>query len=204
MEPDELEALLREVEPRQAASLIAAMESDEAIDALRDFSPSEQTELLGEMSAERGEQLTELLAYPEDHAGGFMTTTLVIMQDNATVGEVRSAIREFADHRSEIDAVVVLNAPGRLVGDIALFDLLVNDDERSLEEVIATDDRSAAICANVAADVRDVAAALIESRRSSVLVVDDQEKPVGRILADDVVDALTPDRGRLHFPRLLQ
>jgi hypothetical protein len=35
-------------------------------------------------------------------------------------------------------------------------------------------------------------------------VVDDDDLPVGRILADDVIDALLPERGRIHFPRLLQ
>ena len=44
---------------------------------------------------------------------------------------------------------------------------------------------------------------LTESRRSSVVVVDDDGRPVGRILADDIVDALVPERGRFHFPRLL-
>jgi CBS domain-containing protein len=204
MEPDELEALLREVDPKQAAALIAAMESDEAVDALREFSPSERTELLDEMSAERAEQLTGLLAYPEDDAGGFMTTTLVSAQDDETVGQVRARMREFADHRSEIDAIVVLDGEGRLIGDVALFDLMVAGEEQRLSEVLAIDDRSAPISVNADADVRDVAAALIESRRSSVLVVDDLGAPLGRILADDVVDALTPDRGRLHFPRLLQ
>jgi hypothetical protein len=35
-------------------------------------------------------------------------------------------------------------------------------------------------------------------------VVDDEGKPLGRILADDILDALVPGHGRLHFPRLLQ
>ena len=54
------------------------------------------------------------------------------------------------------------------------------------------------------ADVREVAARLIDSRRFSVLVVDAEGRPLGRILADDIIDALIPDRGRLHFPRLLR
>jgi CBS domain-containing protein len=81
---------------------------------------------------------------------------------------------------------------------------VVARDEERLSEVLDADDRSPPISVSTDADVRDVAAALIESRRSSVLVVDAFERPLGRILADDVVDALTPDRGRRHFPRLLQ
>ena len=48
-----------------------------------------------------------------------------------------------------------------------------------------------------------MAAQLIESRRSSVVVVDEDGRPLGRILADDIVDALMPERSRFHFPRLL-
>ena len=50
----------------------------------------------------------------------------------------------------------------------------------------------------------EVAERLIDARRMSVVVVDDDDRPVGRILADDVIDALMPERGRIHFPRLLQ
>ena len=50
---------------------------------------------------------------------------------------------------------------------------------------------------------RDVAARLIETRRHSMVVVDDDGRPLGRILADDVLDALVPTKGRFHFPRLL-
>ena len=204
MEPDELGALLREVQPKRAAALIAAMEPDEAIDALRDFSPYERAELLGEMPAGHAEHLSGLLAYPEDQAGGFMTTTLVSARAEETVAHVRAMMRASADHRSEIDAIVVLDSHGRLIGDIGLFNLIVAGDEQRLSELLDGDDRSAPISVSADADVRDVAAALIESRRSSVLVVDALERPLGRILADDVVDALAPDRGRLHFPRLLR
>ena len=54
------------------------------------------------------------------------------------------------------------------------------------------------------ADLDTVATELVESRRSSLLVVDDEGRPLGRILSDDVLDALVPGHGRLHFPRLLQ
>jgi len=53
------------------------------------------------------------------------------------------------------------------------------------------------------ADIKEVAERLTASRRSSVLVTSD-DRVLGRILADDVVDALLPGRVRRHFPRLLQ
>jgi CBS domain-containing protein len=44
---------------------------------------------------------------------------------------------------------------------------------------------------------------LVESRHSSVVVVDEEERPLGRILVDDVLDMLVPDRHRFRFPRRL-
>ena len=54
------------------------------------------------------------------------------------------------------------------------------------------------------AGLEEVAEALVDNRRNTLLVVDDHGRPLGRIQADDVIDALLPERGRLHFPRLLQ
>ena len=48
----------------------------------------------------------------------------------------------------------------------------------------------------------DVIEQFIDSRGSSLLVVDEERRPVGRILADDLIDALVPERGRVRFPRL--
>ena len=43
----------------------------------------------------------------------------------------------------------------------------------------------------------------METRRSSVVVIDEEERPLGRILADDVLDMLAPGRPRFRFPRRL-
>jgi CBS domain-containing protein len=51
--------------------------------------------------------------------------------------------------------------------------------------------------------VHEVANQLVETRRRSMVVVDDDGRPIGRILADDVLDAVVPTKGRFHFPRLL-
>jgi CBS domain-containing protein len=59
------------------------------------------------------------------------------------------------------------------------------------------------VTVGIHARVREVAERLVDARGMSVMVVED-DRPVGRILADDVLDALLPERGRIHFPRLLQ
>jgi CBS domain-containing protein/sporulation protein YlmC with PRC-barrel domain len=202
MEPDELTALLREVEPAQAAELLSRMEPDEAVDALRELSRNEQALLMSRMPAEVRRELVKLLGYPGDEAGGIMTSVLACAQPDETVAQVSQRLAEQARHRTEIDSVAVLDADGRLIGDVSAFDLLVSSADTRLGDLI--DPENPPVTLRVDTDLDDVATELVESRRSSLLVVDDDGKPLGRILSDDVLDALVPGHGRLHFPRLLQ
>ena len=201
MEPQELTALLREVEPDQAAELIARMEPDEAVDALRDLSDEEQSVLLARMPQQVQRELVRLLGYPGDEAAGIMTTVLACAKPDETVAEVSQRLAEQALHRTEIDSVAVLDEEGRLLGDISAFDLLVSDGSKRLGDLMDPDNT---LTLRPEDDLDTVATELVESRRSSLLVVDDDGRPLGRILSDDVLDALVPGHGRLHFPRLLQ
>jgi hypothetical protein len=200
MDPDELEALLRETPREQAAELVANMEPDEAVDALRELDEEERKELLDHMEEERREELEELLEYQKDEAGGFMTTCLVAGAAYDRVFLVRDRLRAEREHAGEIDAVAVVDDDGVYVDDVSLFDLAIADPDQTLGELISD---AAPVTVGVKAEAREVGERLIESRRSSVVVVDDEGRPLGRILADDVIDALLPERGRFHFPRLL-
>ncbi|HEX4254324.1 MAG TPA: CBS domain-containing protein, partial [Streptosporangiaceae bacterium] len=204
MDPDELEALLREARPERAAALIAAMEPDEAVDALRDLSDDERDKILRYMDPAKAGELSALLSYPEREAGGFMTTTLVQARPDSTIGEVKRAVADLAGHREEIDAVVICAADGELLADLPLFDLVTHADDVVVSDVLAADGVPEPLTVPPDASVADVAEQLIRTRHSSLLVVSEDARPLGRILADDVLDALLPERGRLHFPRLLQ
>jgi CBS domain-containing protein len=200
MDPEELESLLRSAEPEQAAQLVASMETDEAVDALRVLLDDEREELLERMDAERASELETLLDYGEGTAGGIMTTAIALADASEPVEAVRARLGELREHRGELDSVAVLDESGTLVGDVGLFDLLVAEPQTPVGDLI---EDTEPVFVAPDADLATVAAQLVEARRSSVLVVEDG-RPIGRILADDVVDALLPHRGRLHFPRFLQ
>ena len=200
MDPEELTALLREADPSRAAELLAEMEPDEAVDALRDLHRDEREELLGAMPLRKAAPLVHLLAYSEDEAGGFMTTELVVAAVTDTVGDVVARLSEWDDLPDELDAVALVDEEGRLVWDLPLMKLVVSPPGTRLGALAG---EAHPVSVDSHARVDEVAERLVEARRLSVVVVDDG-RPVGRILADDVLDALSPERGRLHFPRLLQ
>ncbi|OZB83766.1 CBS domain-containing protein [Microbacterium sp. 13-71-7] len=205
MEPDELEALLREVEPEQAAQLLGSMEPDEAVDALRDLRAGEREDLLGRMSADVRSNLQRLLRYPERRAGGFMTTVLALATPADTVGTVRDRLTALGEHRAEIDAVAVLDDGGALIADLSLWDLLTHPAATTIATLIRDEHHDPApVTVEPMAPLWEVAQRLVRTRRPSVLVVDDAGAPVGRILADDVLDALGTTRGRIRRRRMLR
>jgi len=203
MEPDDLVSLLREVEPEQAALLVASMEPDEAADALRDLPREHREELLARMPAASAAPLRLLLGHPEDSAGGFMTTILVTASTEESAAEVADRLAEARDHDVDVDAVAVVDESGRRGADLPLLQLLLAlrvDPDVQISSLIG-DDEPTTVARDTPAD--EVAKQLIEARRLSVVVVE-AGRPIGRILADDVLDQLVPTRGRFHFPRLLQ
>jgi CBS domain-containing protein len=187
MEAERIEDILRDAPPRRAAELISAMEPDEAVDALRDMERAEADAILAHVAPEVARQLTDLLGYPETMVGGFMTTALAKAALTATVADVRRELAAQRAHSADIDSVAVVDENGRLVADLPLFDLLVADDSTALSELVP-DSRPVTIHPEAFLD--EVVTSLTEARASSVVVVDPEGRPMGRVLADDVIDAL--------------
>ena len=203
MQAEDLEQLLRESDPVEAARLLAAMEPDEAVDALRDLPLAVRAEVLRHIPAKTALALRELLGYDEDEAGGIMTTTLVTAKSGDKVTKVVEHLSEARAHDVDLDAVAVVDSDGRLLGDVGLLDILLALRGPADVRMSALLDDEDVVTVEPHASANTVARQLIEARRHSMVVVDDDGRPIGRILADDVLDALVPTKGRFHFPRLL-
>jgi CBS domain-containing protein/sporulation protein YlmC with PRC-barrel domain len=200
MQAKELEVLLRESSPSEAAKYLTSMEPDEAADALRDIDEDLRRELLSLMPKSSAGQVKKVLSYGEETAGGFMNTAITVAPVSETVQDLRARLT-ISDHpATEIEAIALVDNDGKLVHDATMAELFLAEPTKKLNDVI-TGPTPVTVPPN--ASIKDVAELLINNRRSSVLVVDDDGRPLGRILADDVIDALIPERSRYHFPRLL-
>ena len=204
MESDELSVLLRDVDPGQAATLLSEMEPDEAAEALRDLDDDTRDELLAAMDPEDAEDLTMLLGYDEETAGGVMTTSIVTFDASITVAEARARL---ADHESyddiaRVESVLVLDDDGVVVDDILMIDLFMAAPDDTLGSLTGA---PWPVTVPADASLDDVVEAFVENRGSSIVVVDDSDHPLGRILADDVIDVLLPhrERSRRHFSGIL-
>jgi len=198
MDAAELHQLLAETDTAQAARLIGRMEPDEAADALRDLSEEDRTAILAVLPQQAAAQLRPVLDHPADSAGGAMTTILVLAHPGDTVAEVRRRLAGQAEHVVDLDAIIVVDDEGRLADDISVGELLLAEPGTLLSELMGP---PWPVTVTVDADVREIADRLIDSRRLSVVVLDDEDRPLGRILADDVLDAVISGRRRWQIPR---
>ncbi len=129
-----------------------------------------------------------------------MTTVILEASEETPISAVVEQLSEMARHASDLDGVAVVDSEGLFVGDVSIFDLLVAPEpDAPVGSLVA---EAEAVFVAPEDDLEAVAESLITTRRSSVVVARDG-RPVGRILADDLVDAFLPQRQRGKFPRLL-
>ncbi len=192
--------LLRESDVAEAAELLSRMEPDEAADGLRELESAEREKLLAAMTPEAPDHVAILLNYGERTAGGIMTTFLVSANPAENIIQVRDRLRANREHDEDLAGVIVLGDDGRLLDDLTMTELFLAAPEVKVDDLIGP---PWPVTVFPDADLEEIAERLAETRHSSVVVVDEEERPLGRILVDDVLDMLVPDRSRFRFPRRL-
>lgn len=198
MDSPDLEGLLREAPTSRAAALLVEMEPDEAVEALRALPDEDQDRLLSAMPDEHTRRLRTLLDYREGTAGAAMTPVLVTATETDTVADVAQRLREEADHAGDLDAICVVGPDGHFLDDVSLLELLLADPGTPVGQLTGP---PWPVTVELGTPLREVIEHFIDARRQSVVVLDRDSRPAGRILADDLVDALVPDRGRYRiFP----
>jgi Mg/Co/Ni transporter MgtE len=176
------------------------MEPDGAADGLRELEPGEQKKLLAAMPAQARDRVATLLGYGERTAGGIMTTVLVTATPAETIMEVRDRLRANQEHDEDLAGIIVLGDDGKLLDDVTMTELFLADPGATVDDLVGP---PWPVTVTPDAGLDEIAERLVETRHSSVVVVDEEERPLGRILVDDVLDMLVPDRSRFRFPRRL-
>lgn len=198
MDDDERELLFRELAPARAAALLEGMAPDEAADALRDLDADERASIVAALSPAAAAELSMLAAFAEGTAGAAMTTVLATATADRSVTDVVADLRGLVDDRLDVDGVLVVDGDGRLLDDITLFELLVAPAASRIGELVAEP-----FPETVRADdpLAVVVHRFVDNRRTSIVVVDAEHRPIGRILADDVLDVLLEDT---RLPQLVR
>jgi len=186
MEDDDLQGLLRGLPAERAAQLLALMEPDESAEVLRDLDDEHRESILSSMTVETAKTLRQLVAFDEELAGGVMTTHMVICHEKDTVAQALALLVKHKE-RDISDGVVVVDAKGKLLDHIQMIELVSAKSSAALIDLTGPP-YPTAVHINTALD--EVIEEFSNNRGSSIIVIDGKNKPVGRIMADDIVDAL--------------
>jgi magnesium transporter len=192
LEPFDAARLLGKLSRAQAADVLEEMDPDDAADVVEELIPHEAEAILVEMEQEEAADVRELLSYPPESAGGIMTPEFVALSPDLTANEALALLRRVSEEAETIYyAYVTEPRTNRLLGVLSLRNLVLSRPATPISELMVTD------IAKVRADAdREHAARLLDQRHLIALpVVDEHERLLGIITADDAADVLLEEAG---------
>jgi Mg/Co/Ni transporter MgtE len=189
--------LLAELEGERAADVLEEMDPDDAADLLREIGQEKAQTLLALMEPEDAEDVQSLMHYEDYSAGGMMTTEPIVLTADSTVAEALSRVRLSEVAPGLASQVFVCRQPletptGRLMGVVHIQRLLREPPATLLGSILDSD------IAPLAAEtpLSEVSSYLASYNLLAVPIVDANERLLGVVTVDDVLDHLLPENWR--------
>jgi len=173
--------------PAEIIVLLNQLPSDDTADILNELPIKEREQVLSGLEAELKIQVTELLRYEENVAGGLMAKELIKARYNWTVVECVEEIRKQAENVNRFYAVYVVDENDILLGRVALQDLIVSDAKTIVLDIT----EKGGVSVETYLPDSEVAEIMKKYDLESIPVVNVQGQLVGRITIDDIVDVIT-------------
>ena len=183
-----------------AADILGEMAPDEAADLLLELPEAQAEELLEAMEAPAAAEVKGLLDYPEDTAGGMMTTEYVAVPQTLTVKQVIDRLRSYAWLPNIIYYIYVVESEeqGRLLGVISLRDLLMADTDTAITDLMQRDIATG----HVYDAAEDVARVIAHYNLLALPIIDTHGALAGIVTVDDAMDIILPQNWKNRLPRI--
>ncbi len=183
---DTQQTIITSLTDREAANIINNLMADDATDLMEEMPAGVVKRLLANANSETRRDINHLLRYPEDSAGSIMTVEFVDLKVNLTVKEAIERIRRVGVDKETINICYVLDSERHLIGTVALRYLLL----RNETDVIGDFMNDNIISVNTLTDQEEVAMQFSKYDFTAMPVVDNENRLVGIITIDDVVDIM--------------
>ena len=186
LDVDNQQVIITSLSDREAAHVINNLMADDAADLMEEMPASVVKRLLANASSETRRDINHLLQYPEDSAGSIMTVEYVDLKESLTVNQAIERIRKVGLDSETINICYVLDAQRKLVGTVALRYLLLSDPDEIIGDIMHEN----VIAINTLMDQEEVARQFKKYDFISMPVVDNENRLVGIITVDDIVDIM--------------
>jgi Mg/Co/Ni transporter MgtE len=170
------------------------MESDDAADLINGLDEDRREAIVALLPSAQQRRVRALLGYDATTAGGLMSPDFICIFSQATRDEVIDRIRRSTGPADPLAWIFVMNQHHRLKGGIQVIDLLRADPEASAGEIAAP-----ARAVRVEADLEEVARLMTDFDLTVVPVVDEDQRVLGVITVDDVLEIILPRGWRRNF-----
>jgi CBS domain-containing protein len=198
LEPEDQRSVIENMDSERASEILEEMGPDEAADLLADLSEDRAREILELMEKEEAADVRELLSFPEDTAGGLMTTEFVSVSIDLTAQECIEALRVLEPEAEHVYYVYVVDDDEHLNGVLSLRDLIVAQPSTPIADFIRRD----VFTVDLEATRDEVAAMMSKYNLMALPVVDSEHRLRGIITVDDALESVLPEGVKRRLPKL--
>ena len=186
MDADQRQRVIEAMDDNEAVRLVDDMFIDDAVDFLEELPAGVVKRVLKGCDAQKRALINQFLRYPENSAGSIMTIEYMELHVGTTVGEAMAEIRRTGLDKETIYTLYVLDAQRKLLGTLPLRKLLLAQDEVKVETLM----NQQFVCVHTTDDQELVADTVRKYDLISIPVVDHEERMIGIITIDDIVDVI--------------
>jgi magnesium transporter len=184
--PDVAVELLSNLKLNQILPILEELSSDDAASLISLFEEELKFEILKKMKKEDAEDIQEQLAYPEESAGRIMSADFLALSESTTAGDAISAIQLASEDVEVPFYLYVIDEEGRLKGVVSLKQLILVKSRLPLKEIMNPE----VYKVDAFVDQEEVASVVANYNLLAIPVVDEQDKLVGVVTVDDVIDII--------------
>lgn len=186
LESDTAALIISSLSDSEAVDIINDMYADDAADLFEEMPANVVKKLLNKVDSETRHNINQLLKYPENSAGSVMTVEYLDFKEYITIKDAIKKIKREYDEAETINTCYVTDKKKKLIGEIKLKDLVINDEDTPVGDIMSED----FMFVNTLTDQEEVAKMFQDYDLTSVPVVDSENKLVGIITIDDVIDII--------------
>lgn len=187
IDEDVRDKFLASLSAKEIAESIENMDSDDATDLIQDLPEKKQEEVLSEIKDEsQSSDISDLLAYEEDSAGGIMAKEFVTANSDWTVKEALTMLRKQVEDVDNVYTIYVTNVQSKLLGTLSLKKFLYASDQTLIKDLYRPDP----IVVNAMVPAEEVASIMEKYELVVIPVVNDLGVLIGRITIDDALEVI--------------
>ncbi|MGO9383497.1 MAG: magnesium transporter MgtE N-terminal domain-containing protein [Mycobacterium sp.] len=197
LDPEKASRLLDGMPDDEVAALLGRMRADDAADAIADLRQSRRRRVLDLMPAPQRTKVITLMGFNPESAGGLMNVDFVSCAATATAGSALALIAAAGTVQPEaLIKMHVLDEGKHLAGVVSVITLLQAQPSESVGQLMDSDP----VCVSADADLTDIALLMADFNLYSIPVVDEQDRVLGVVTVDDILEATIPEDWRRREP----